>query len=37
VLQEAKKAYPERWGSRETRRYLVSEAEILNPAKDNIA
>jgi putative transposase len=37
VIQEAKKAYPERWGSRETRRYLVSEAEILNPAKDYVA
>lgn len=37
ILAEAKQKYPERWGNRETRAYRVPVAEVLNPARENVA
>lgn len=37
VLSEAKQKKPERWGNRETKKYLAQIEEVLNPARKDVA
>ena len=37
VIEKAKTAHPERWGSRSARKYLIQGQEILNPNRKDVA
>lgn len=37
VISEAKRKHPERWGNRETKKYLAHPEEVLNPARKDAA
>jgi transposase InsO family protein len=37
VIASAKEAFPERWGSRETRKYVASAEEVLNRIAEDVA
>ena len=37
VIEQAKRKYPERWGTRDTRKYQASDFEVLNPSREDVA
>ncbi|HHU36675.1 MAG TPA: IS3 family transposase [Treponema sp.] len=37
VIEAAKRKHPERWGNRETQKYMVNHQEVLNPTRKDVA